>query len=185
MMNLLSMSSPRDPSPFHGLVAGVVGGLIGSAAMVAFQAVASRSAGSSLRPAEHDVAGDAANSSAEPSTVRGARLLTHLTLGADVPPRHRQNAGRAFHLAFGVGLGGAYGLLAEYARIATIASGVPFGTLQVVLADEWSVPALGLSEDPRQAPASSHLRALGGHLVYGVVTEQVRRRVRAWLGPAR
>ena len=60
-------------------------------------------------------------------------------------------------------------------------AGLPFGAFQVLLADEISVPALGLSESPGRAAASAHASSLLAHAGYGLVTEWVRRRVRARL----
>lgn len=167
------------PAPGLGLVAGLLGGVAGSLAMVAFHGAWSRALRSPTRPAEHDVAGDAADPAAEPSTVRGAQALARAATGRPLEPAAGRVAGRLFHFAFGAGLGGAYGVLAEYVPLVSLGAGIPFGALQVVVADEWSVPALGLSGSPRQAPAAEHLRALGGHIAYGLATELVRRRLRS------
>lgn len=173
------LSGRRAPEPGSGLAAGLIGGVAGSLAMVAFHGAWSWAFRSPTRPAEHDVAGDAANPAAEPSTVRGARALVERVTARPLSAAEARVAGRLFHFAFGAGLGGAYGVLAEYVPFAAAGAGVPFGALQVVFADELSVPALGLSESPRHAPAAEHLRALGAHVIYGVTAELVRRRLRS------
>jgi len=72
-------------------------------------------------------------------------------------------------------------VLVEYVGVASAGAGVPFGAIQVLVADDLAVPALGLSEPPTRAPASAHLLSLVSHVVYGVTTELVRRGVRARL----
>ena len=48
-------------------------------------------------------------------------------------------------------------------------------------ADEIGVYAFGLSKPPTQYPISVHLYALASHLIYGLITELVRRTLRrAW-----
>ena len=47
-----------------------------------------------------------------------------------------------------------------------------------VLADELAVPAAGLSKPPKEIPLTTHVYALASHLVYGWITETVRRAVR-------
>jgi len=172
----------RSTAPGKGFVAGLLGGVAGCLAMAAVQVAWSRAFGPRTRPAEDDVAGDAAPGAGPvPSTVRGARALARGVAGREPPARHARAAGRAFHFAFGVGLGGAYGVLVEYVGIASAGSGVPFGALQVLLADELAVPALGLSGPPSRAPTAAHLGSLAAHAAYGLATEWVRRRVRARL----
>jgi hypothetical protein len=46
------------------------------------------------------------------------------------------------------------------------------------LADELAVPRAGLSKPPKEIPLTTHVYALASHLVYGWITETVRRAVR-------
>ena len=101
--------------------------------------------------------------------------------GVRLARRHEKTAARAFHFAFGAGLGGAYGILVEYVPMASAGSGLPFGVLQMLFADEVSVPALGLSESPSQAPPEAHLQSLTAHVIYAMVTERTRRGLRGWI----
>ena len=112
------------PDPLRGLIAGVAGGVVGCLAMAVFQGAWSRALGPPTRPAEDDVAGDAAPSfSDRPSTVRGAGALARFVTGRELPAKHERAAGRAFHFAFGGALGGAYGVLMEYVPLASAGSG--------------------------------------------------------------
>ena len=44
-------------------------------------------------------------------------------------------------------------------------------------ADEVTAPAPGLSEPPAQRPVLEHVKEQGAHLVFGLVTHYVRRRL--------
>lgn len=48
----------------------------------------------------------------------------------------------------------------------------------LVGADEFAVPALGLSQTPDKAPLSSRLYGLAAHTVYGVTDKLVRKAIR-------
>ena len=60
----------------------------------------------------------------------------------------------------------------------TTGAGIPFGAAFWLLADEISVPLLGLSKGPTEYPVSTHAYALASHLVYGVTAEMSRRALR-------
>jgi uncharacterized membrane protein YagU involved in acid resistance len=47
-----------------------------------------------------------------------------------------------------------------------------------LVADEVTVPLLGLSKGPSQYPLSTHLYAFASHLVYGMTAEYSRRALR-------
>jgi uncharacterized membrane protein YagU involved in acid resistance len=90
----------------------------------------------------------------------------------------KEPAGAAVHYAFGTLSGGLYGALAEVTPQVTTAAGLPFGAGVWLLADEVSVPLLGLSKGPTAYPASTHVYSLASHLVYGLTAELSRRAVR-------
>ena len=60
-----------------------------------------------------------------------------------------------------------------------LATGLAFGALLWAVSDELLVPLLGLSRSPARYPASSHVKGLAAHLVYGLSTEVVWRAARA------
>jgi uncharacterized membrane protein YagU involved in acid resistance len=64
------------------------------------------------------------------------------------------------------------------APFVTIGDGAGFGTGVWLLADELAVPRAGLSKPPKEIPLTTHVYALASHLVYGWITETVRRAVR-------
>jgi uncharacterized membrane protein YagU involved in acid resistance len=47
-----------------------------------------------------------------------------------------------------------------------------------IAADEFAVPALGLSSKPSETPLSTHIYELAGHLVYGLTMGGVHSLVR-------
>ena len=68
----------------------------------------------------------------------------------------------------------------EPALDSTIPNGVKFlfGAVVWWVADNTAVPAVGLSKRPSAYPPSTHAYALSSHLVYGFVTESIRRVLR-------
>jgi putative membrane protein len=79
------------------------------------------------------------------------------------------------HYALGTLLGTAYGAFAERAPVACAGYGAVYGSAVWLAADEFAVPAFGLSKPLRETPASSHVQALAAHLVYGITTDLIRR----------
>ena len=74
--------------------------------------------------------------------------------------------------------GAIYGAVAEVLPIVRAGNGLLFGTILWWVADNTAVPAVGLSKRPSAYPPSTHAYALSSHLVYGFVTESIRRVLR-------
>ncbi|WP_404335055.1 DUF1440 domain-containing protein [Sphingomonas sp. MMS12-HWE2-04] len=150
------------PRPFLGLAAGIVAGLVASAAMAAFQAQASK-----LLP---DEGGDE-----DPATVKAADVASEAVIGDPVPEPYRESAGQAVHYVVGGVLGGIYGVLAEYKPEASTGFGSAYGIATSALLDETAVPVAGLAPAPDETPAATHAYGAASHLVYGLVLEGIRR----------
>jgi len=71
-----------------------------------------------------------------------------------------------------------YGAVAEMLPIVRAGNGLLFGAVLWWVADETAVSAVGLAKKPSAYPPSTHAYALSSHLVYGFVTETVRRILR-------
>jgi putative membrane protein len=71
-----------------------------------------------------------------------------------------------------------YGALAELSPQVTTAAGLPFGAAFWLIADEVTVPLLGLSKGATEYPVSTHVYSLASHLVYGMTAEISRRALR-------
>ena len=160
------MAEPKtSPAPWRGLAAGIAGGLVASLAMDLFQKVWS----AVLPPPKTD---------GEPSTVRAAEAISG-SIGATIDKSEKPVAGQVVHYAFGAVLGGAYGLIAEYAPRVTTGFGTVFGAANALLFDEGAVPAAGLSKPPTEFPPATHAYSLASHLLFGATTEGVRRSAKA------
>ncbi len=172
---------------WKGLVAGLAGGLVASWTMNQFQAAWTRIAegqekphgAQSMQPADGSN-GEQGQDTAEQddATVETAKAISAKVFGHELQESEKKPAGAAVHYAFGTLSGGLYGALAEVTPQVTVGAGVPFGAAFWLLADEVTVPLLGLSKGPTEYPPSTHAYALASHLVYGVTAEMSRRALR-------
>jgi len=174
-------------SIWKGVVAGLAGGLIASWTMNQFQAAWTRLAENSEKPhgAQSMQPSDGSKGNQDQdakeqddATVEVAKVISDNVLDHQLQESEKKAAGAAVHYAFGVASGGLYGALAEVVPQVTTAAGLPFGAAFWLIADEVSVPLLGLSKGPTEYPLSTHIYSLASHLVYGVSTELSRRAVR-------
>lgn len=162
-----------DPmSVWRGVIAGMVGGVIAAGAMsIVHKGLAGISPGAPQQPS-------AQQPQEEDATVKVAdgiaRRLFHRPLAEDKKPL----AGTLVHYAFGAGVGAMYGGVAAVVPRVTMAVGLPFGVAVWLGAHVITVPALGLAEPPTRRPFSKEALEFLLHLVYGAVTEVVRRLVR-------
>lgn len=176
-----------DSNILKGMVAGLAGGLLASWTMNQFQAAWTRMAeggekshgAQSMKPSDGS-GGEQAQDSHEQddATVETAKAISKTVFGHELQENEKEPAGAAVHYAFGTLSGGLYGALAEVTPQVTTAGGLPFGAGFWLLADEISVPLLGLAKGPTEYPVSTHVYALASHLVYGVTAELGRRAVR-------
>jgi putative membrane protein len=177
----------HDLSIWKGMVAGLAGGLLASWTMNQFQAAWTRIAegtekshgAQSMQPTQGSQ-GEQAQDTGEQddATVETAKAISENVFGHELQESEKEPAGAAVHYAFGTLSGGLYGALAEVTPQVTTAAGLPFGAGVWLLADEVSVPLLGLSKGPTAYPASTHVYSLASHLVYGLTAELSRRAVR-------
>ncbi len=177
----------HDSNILKGMVAGLAGGLIASWTMNQFQATWTRIAegtekshgAQSMQPSEGSQGEQGLDTGEQDdATVKTARAISKNVLGHELQESEKEAAGAAVHYAFGTLTGGLYGALAEVIPQVTTATGLPFGAGFWLLADEISVPLLGLSKGPTEYPVSTHAYALASHLVYGMTAELGRRAVR-------
>jgi putative membrane protein len=179
------------PSIVKGLAAGAIGGAVASFAMNQFQAAASKLF---ENPEQHPDKKERARQAQgwkehkqegggeeENATVKAAVAV----LGPELSDHQKQAAGSAMHYAFGIVSGAAYGAAVEEWPAARVGQGTVFGAALWLTADEIAVPAFRLSKPPAEYPVRVHAMALSSHLVYGVVTELVRRALRGRPGRRR
>src|SRR6185503_1990059 len=132
----------HESNAWKGLAAGLVAGLVASWTMNQFQALWSK-------VTEDEKAGESSDDET-PATVRAADALSEEVFGHELTKSEKEVAGPAMHYAFGAATGGVYGAMAELVPDVTVGAGMPFGTAVWILADEVTVPLLGLSKSPTQ-----------------------------------
>ena len=161
--------APTDtPNIWAAVAAGLVAGLAASFVMDRFQAgVAALSS---------------SDSDAEPATEKAADKVSQMVVGHEIPDDRKPLAGQAVHYALGAGLGVVYAVAAEYRPAVTAGYGTAFALANTALLDEAAVPAVGLGEAPWKTAPSTHLYSVASHMVFGTVTEGVRRLLRGWMG---
>jgi len=172
-------NAQEDETDFlKGLVAGIAGGILAAFAMEQFQALWTKASEAVSRRGRKSTK---SRTKSQPATVKAAQSISENVFGRKIPRSKKKIAGEAVHYAMGATSGAVYGALVEASPIPTIGDGLVFGTAVWLLADEVSVPALGLSKSPAKIPLSTHVYALASHLVYGWTAEMVRRAVRRGL----
>lgn len=162
----LGLAQPPQPIPEHerslvkGMLAGLVGGLVATAA---------KSLGERIFPPR---------THGEPDPPE---LLAEKISGHSLTPSQTEAAAETIHWGFGALAGAAYGGLAEYYPAATNKEGASFGMALAALTHENALPALGLSAAPQDQTTREHTSEMATHIVYGVVTEVVRSAIRKFL----
>jgi uncharacterized membrane protein YagU involved in acid resistance len=151
----------------RGAIVGLVGGLLAAGAMSVAHRILS----------DLDPKAESPSPKPEDPTVTVARAATGLA-GYTLAEHQKPRAGAAVHYAFGAVVGAVYGAVAEIAPIVTTAFGVPFGIGVWFGAHVVVVPAMGLSDPPTRQPVGKEAEEFGLHVVYGAVTEIVRRLLR-------
>jgi putative membrane protein len=157
---------------WRGVLAGLIGGVVAAGAMsVVHKSLAriSTGAGQQTPPTNQHQDDDATVKVADGF----ARWFLHRPLREDTKPL----AGNVVHYAFGASVGALYGGGADVVPRVTTAVGLPFGVAVWLGAHVITVPALGLAEPPTRRPLSKEGLEFGLHLVYGAVTELMRRLV--------
>lgn len=115
------------------------------------------------------------------AAIRAASVISERLFHRSLKKNEKELAGAASHYAMSAASGGIYGALAEVQPVATVGAGLPFGAAVWVIADEFVVPALGLSKKPAEYSLAIHAYSLASHLVFGLATEMSRRAVRSIL----
>lgn len=149
-----------------GILAGVVGGLVGSVALRAWMTAMSYRHKGTAAPDQNGPAHQV------------AALVVRRVTGKPLTERQRFLGGEIVHYAFGAVNGGLYGGLAEYQPWTTAGAGALFGTGVFLAADESSMPILRLIPPPWTETPSAQLEHWAAHLVFGIMTELTRRGVR-------
>lgn len=142
------------------LLAGLLGGVAGSAAKLIGEAIyPPRTQGQEPPPA----------------------VLAEKIAGHSLSKGQKTAATQLFHWTTGTAMGGVYGMAAEFLPVVTAGYGVAFGIAVMLGTHESTLPLLGLDKPPTQQPLREHSSELATHALYGFAVEFVRRRLmRRW-----
>lgn len=173
--------TPDRNDVLKGMLAGFVGGLVGTWAMSEVQGLWSRAVdGREPRSAggRHDARDwQERNEGRNANEIAAQTVATH-TVGRTLNREEMKLAAPAVHYAFGSMVSTIYGGLAETSPAVTAGAGTAFGTAVWATADEVAMPLLRLSRRHQKYPLEAHLQSLVAHLVFGFTTDLVRRGVR-------
>ena len=175
----------RQANPVLGALAGALGGIAGSWAMVRFNHAIG---GGGFRPGDshshrrqwampNDTDGTLPD---EPASMKIASAVAAPVIGRPLNTEEKEIGGPIMHYLFGALMGAMYGASAETQQSTTAGAGIPFGTAVWLAADEVGVPLAGLSASPTNYPLSRHLAAFASHIVFGLTVEGVRRLLRGY-----
>ena len=117
----------------------------------------------------------------EDATVAIASKVSGAVFDHPLTKKEKHQGGVAVHYAFGAASGALYGAIAELTPLTKIAQGTGFGSAVWFAGVEVAIPLLGLSEAPWRYPFRMHAYSFISHVIYGTVTEQVRKSVRSIL----
>jgi len=147
------------------VVGGLLGGLVGAAAMSAVHTWIGRA---------HPPVPPPVDRRQDDATVKVSDALSRTLRRTPLPESAKPVAGSIVHYAFGASMGLAQGAAAAVAPIVGAGGGLGFGAAVWLGAHVIAVPALGLAPSPRRQPLSKEGLELALHLLFGVWTEQVR-----------
>lgn len=187
MQRTLEARRDRRGNPAMGFVAGAVGGLAAGWAMNRFHDLAGRLSEDHPSARGGDT-GDGEGAGRQergsggqqddPAPVKAADALSRRFTHHPLPDDRKAAAGTAVHYGYAAMMGGLYGMAADGLPAVSAGRGVPWALGLWLFGDELAVPALHLSHPPTEYPLATHARSLGAHVLYGVVTDTVRRVLR-------
>ena len=151
------MSKPRERSFAKGAVAGLIGGVV---------AILAKNATEKIYP---------------PRTRRESEsptLVPRKDSGKALALKQRSTAQQTMHIGLGAAAGAAYGAVAEVYPAATSKQGASFGMALIALNQDRALPLLGRFAKAEPQTKREHTSELVSFVVFGVVTETVRRVVR-------
>jgi putative membrane protein len=151
----------KQRSLAKGLLAGLIAGIVATAAKTMAERMFPPQS-----PAE-----------AESPAPAGKLVL----VGRSLTPAERSAAAQGLRWGFGATVGAVYGGVAEFYPAATAKDGASFGLALATLRHEGPLPALGMAFGRKQPTFRDRTSEMTSHVVFGVVTETVRRVVRRWL----
>ena len=157
----MSDTKPEESLQEHSLAKGLLAGLIGGVVATAAKSFAEKI----YPPRTHG--------EPEPPAILAEKLSGH-SLGEP----GKTAAAETIHWGFGALVGAAYGALVEYYPAATAKDGASFGLALATLTHGTVLPAMDLSANPEDQTTRERISEMSTHVVFGLVTEIVRKTVR-------
>jgi putative membrane protein len=99
-------------------------------------------------------------------------------VGHELTVREKKVVAHTLHWGLGAAAGAAYGGVAEYFPAATGKDGANFGMAMATLTHQGGLPALGFISAPKKQSGVEKTSEVVSYVVFGLVTETVRRFVR-------
>lgn len=165
-----------------GFVAGVIGGLVGTAVLTVFQ----KASLEGTRALEDSLGNGKKYTREQEQLLKGFEKAHTKTAevaagaaGLRLSRQAKKAAPMAVEFAFGALCGGVYAALVELAPQAAAGFGTVYGAALFAGASEVVLPALGWVNSPADRTPVQHLGGLSGNVVYGAVTEATRRVLRS------
>lgn len=155
---------PSSEDVLKGFVAGMIAGLVGTAAKSLAEVISPVSREVAIKP-----------------RVRAADAISEEFTGEHLDEEQEATADQLIHWTFGTLVGGVYGAVTELAPPSQAGIGLPFGTALWTMTHESMLPLLNLAPPPSRQPLQRQASELTTHLVYGATVEIVRRIVRRML----
>lgn len=154
-------------SPLGAVVRGLAAGLLGTAAMTAYQTVRAVKQGTPVGEAIAPEPPDSWEEAPAPAQV-GYRFVRGM-FQKDVDPENATRMTNVVHWLYGAAWGGLYGLAEGSAEAQPLVAGSAFGSL--VFANAYvALPAMGLYDPPWKYDRKTLATDWSYHLVYGIVT---------------
>ncbi len=171
----------RKRSPWIGLAAGAIGGLIGTAALDLFKKALIKGS-----RAVEDVSGSPHTYSTQQENqllnYHAAHAETAAVLaraaGFELSAAQRKTATPITHYATGAIVGALYGVAAEYLPATKIGLGSVFGCVVFAVGNDAILPLLKLLPPLSETPQVLQWEGFSSHALYGTGTELVRRLIR-------
>ncbi|HEY0161878.1 MAG TPA: DUF1440 domain-containing protein [Edaphobacter sp.] len=145
--------STRSRSIAKGVVAGLLAGIVATAAKSAVERI-------------------------YPPHPRDEEPVPRNSKGPALALRKKSTAGKALHWGFGAAAGAVYGGVAEYYPAATARQGVNFGIALVAVTHDHTLPVFGRMARPEVETKRERTSELAANITYGIITETVRGVVR-------
>jgi hypothetical protein len=161
---MLRLNRKKSPKVWKGLLAGIAGGLARTIVMTQFQ-TGWKKASEMLDTETNGKSGKGKSRGDSDEKGDDATMKTVGKIAALMDQRlsrqEKQKGGMVVHYGFGTALGALYGIARELSpdtlpSVHPVVAGIGYGSAVFVGADEFAVPALGLSKSPKDAPLSSH-----------------------------